>query len=79
MSLNALIDERIRAFLEERKAAVPEAASLIDEIDRVLSAGGKRIRPAFCYWGYRAAGGPDRVGPFVLQHLIADTASGQMK
>ena len=22
-------------------------------------AGGKRLRPAFCYWGYRAAGGPD--------------------
>src|SRR5688572_20670365 len=77
VSLNALIDERIRAFLEERKAAVPEAASLIDEIDRVLSAGGKRIRPAFCYWGYRAAGGPDRpeiVGlttAFELLHTFA--------
>ena len=28
-----------------------------DPADR--RAGGKRIRPAFCYWGYRAAGGAD--------------------
>jgi len=24
-----------------------------------LLAGGKRLRPAFCYWGWRAGGGPD--------------------
>jgi len=24
-----------------------------------LLAGGKRLRPAFCYWGWRGAGGPD--------------------
>ncbi len=24
-----------------------------------LLSGGKRLRPAFCYWGWRAAGGPD--------------------
>ena len=24
-----------------------------------LLAGGKRLRPAFCYWGWRAAGGPE--------------------
>lgn len=27
---------------------------------RDLLAGGKRIRPRFCYWGWRAAGGADR-------------------
>jgi geranylgeranyl diphosphate synthase type I len=59
VSLNALIDERIRAFLRERRTAVPEASVLIEEIERVVSAGGKRLRPAFCYWGFRAAGGPD--------------------
>ena len=31
----------------------------IEEIERLVRAGGKRIRPAFCVWGYRAAGGPD--------------------
>lgn len=30
---------------------------LIDEIARVVEAGGKRLRPAFCYWGYRAGSG----------------------
>ncbi|TMK49438.1 MAG: polyprenyl synthetase family protein, partial [Actinobacteria bacterium] len=37
----------------------PEAAEMVDELRRVVEAGGKRIRPAFCYWGYRAAGGDD--------------------
>jgi geranylgeranyl diphosphate synthase type I len=32
---------------------------MIDEIARLLQAGGKRLRPAFCFWGYRAAGGKD--------------------
>ncbi len=37
----------------------PEAADMVDELRRLVAAGGKRIRPAFCYWGYRAAGGDD--------------------
>jgi len=37
----------------------PEAADMVDELRRLVAAGGKRIRPAFCYWGYRAAGGED--------------------
>jgi geranylgeranyl diphosphate synthase type I len=69
VSLTALVDERIRAFLGERRTAIPEATALIDEIERVVSAGGKRIRPAFCYWGYRAAGGPDR--PEIVRLTIA--------
>jgi geranylgeranyl diphosphate synthase type I len=32
--------------------------SWIDAIDELLE-GGKRLRPAFCYWGWRAAGGGD--------------------
>ena len=30
----------------------------LDAVDGLL-AGGKRLRPAFCYWGWRAAGGSD--------------------
>lgn len=45
--------------LEEAAKVDPRATEPIDEIERLLRAGGKRIRPAFCYWGYRAAGGPD--------------------
>lgn len=54
----------LTTFLEDRLRAVdrldPAARPPIEEIERLLSAGGKRIRPAFCYWGFRAAGGKDR-------------------
>lgn len=57
------VDEELRAFLERRRAEVegvdPGAAPLVDELIRLVAAGGKRIRPAMCYWGYRAAGGGD--------------------
>lgn len=58
--LNVLLDQELRAFLKEQRAALSEGAPLIDEIERMLAAGGKRLRPAFCYWGYRAAGGEHR-------------------
>ena len=51
------VDARLEAFLGERSTALPEAGDLIASIRRVIEAGGKRLRPAFCYWGYRAAGG----------------------
>jgi geranylgeranyl diphosphate synthase, type I len=57
------VDDVLVSFLEERRAKMaaiaPAAAEVVDEIHRLVSAGGKRIRPAFCYWGYRAAGGED--------------------
>jgi geranylgeranyl diphosphate synthase type I len=55
--LRSAVDSQIHAFLGERRVALPEAAPLIDEIARLIRSGGKRIRPAFCYWGWRAAGG----------------------
>jgi geranylgeranyl diphosphate synthase, type I len=36
----------------------PDMLPCLDAIDGLL-AGGKRLRPAFCYWGWRAAGGGD--------------------
>jgi geranylgeranyl diphosphate synthase type I len=57
------VDEALATFLRERRetmaAIAPEAAEMVDELRRIVAAGGKRIRPAFCYWGYRAAGGDD--------------------
>jgi geranylgeranyl diphosphate synthase type I len=57
------VDAVLRAFLAERRAEVramdPAAPELVEEIVRMLSAGGKRIRPALCRWAYRACGGPD--------------------
>jgi geranylgeranyl diphosphate synthase type I len=56
VDLRAAVDAWISDFLRDRSAARIEAAELIDEIRRVVSSGGKRLRPAFCYCGYRAAG-----------------------
>ena len=57
------IDEVLLNFLEERRAEAaaiePRSTEPVDEIERLVRAGGKRIRPAFCVWGYRAAGGSD--------------------
>jgi geranylgeranyl diphosphate synthase type I len=39
----------------------PDLAPCLDAITGLL-AGGKRLRPAFCYWGWRAAGGEDEPG-----------------
>lgn len=55
--LRRLVDEAIEAVLRRRSQELPEASFLIDEMWRLTAAGGKRLRPAFCYWGFRAAGG----------------------
>src|SRR6266508_237226 len=61
--LRARVDAALTAFLEGRREDVeriePSAMPLVGEIRRLQDAGGKRIRPAFCYWGFRAAGGDD--------------------
>jgi geranylgeranyl diphosphate synthase, type I len=57
------VDLVVLSFLEAKHAKMarlaPQAADVVDEIRRLVAAGGKRIRPAFCYWGYRAGGGED--------------------
>ncbi|MGW4115698.1 polyprenyl synthetase family protein [Actinosynnema sp. NPDC004786] len=39
---------------------VDAARELVDELHALVLAGGKRIRPAFAWWGWRAAGGEVR-------------------
>jgi geranylgeranyl diphosphate synthase, type I len=67
------VDAELEAFLSRRRddavAIAPAAAEPVDEIARSLRAGGKRIRPAFCYWGYRAAAGVD--GPEIWRAAAA--------
>ena len=55
--LRRSVDEDLQSFLSRRAEALPENGVLIEELWRMISAGGKRLRPAFCYWGYRAGGG----------------------
>lgn len=58
--LRTRIEVTLRGFLSERRdelvAADPEAGSMVDELTRLLDAGGKRLRPLLCLLGHRAAG-----------------------
>ncbi|GAA4230284.1 polyprenyl synthetase family protein [Actinomadura meridiana] len=56
------VDEALLAFVDRQRptllAISDDLTPLLSALD-VLLAGGKRLRPAFCYWGWRAAGGAD--------------------
>ena len=62
-TLGERVDDVLRGFLAERRDEMAgldeDAAGAVDEIARLIDAGGKRLRPALCYWGYRAGGGDD--------------------
>jgi geranylgeranyl diphosphate synthase, type I len=55
------VDHELERFLGDRRAELagmdPSAVALADELLRLLGAGGKRIRPALCFWAFRAVGG----------------------
>jgi geranylgeranyl diphosphate synthase, type I len=55
----------------QRAVAAGIAAEMLPAIDATADvlAGGKRLRPAFCYWGWRGAGGAD--GPEILAAAAA--------
>lgn len=75
------IGERITAFLarqaEELHGLQPEIEPLLTVTERLLS-GGKRMRPAFCLWGYVAAtsaGGWDPGAPDPVLDSVLDAAA----
>jgi geranylgeranyl diphosphate synthase type I len=55
------VDRELVRFLGDRRAELagmdPSAVALVDELLRLLGAGGKRVRPALCFWAFRASGG----------------------
>ncbi|MGH2630042.1 MAG: polyprenyl synthetase family protein [Actinomycetota bacterium] len=55
------VDPAVREALEDATSDLgtvdPRAGLVVEEIARLVDAGGKRIRPAFCVWGFRAGGG----------------------
>lgn len=72
--LLARVEERTSALVaaerERWRTVDPRATLPIDAVARLLAAGGKRIRPAFCVSGYLAAGG-DPGDPAVVDAAAA--------
>ncbi len=56
--VQACIDDELAAQAEVLAEIGPDVGDLLEAI-RSLLTGGKRLRAAFLYWGYRAAGRPD--------------------
>ncbi len=78
----ARVDERLREFLAAERvrwtALDPDTEVLVAELERMVLAGGKRLRPAFTHWGFVGAGGDaadprvvDAGGAFELMHAFA--------
>ena len=71
------VTEQLRQYLAERRAGAAYIGADYDELIAVLEdfvlRGGKRVRPAFAYWGYRAvAADPDgAVGDEILRLFAA--------
>ncbi|MEV1288077.1 polyprenyl synthetase family protein [Micromonospora sp. NPDC049679] len=59
--LRARCDAELVAFLDRQDPGWPDGAprGVFDTLRRFVLAGGKRLRPMFCYWGWRGAGRPD--------------------
>src|SRR4051794_33022386 len=63
-SLNEIasrVDARLARLLESERqrwsAVDADLVAPLDALARLVLAGGKRLRPAFCHWGYVGAGG----------------------
>jgi geranylgeranyl diphosphate synthase type I len=76
--VEARLDRLIQVERERWAAFEPALAGPFDEIRRLVLSGGKRLRPAFCYWGFVGAGGDgddqrviDAGAAFELMHAFA--------
>ncbi|MGI5498881.1 polyprenyl synthetase family protein [Lentzea sp. CA-135723] len=61
------LDGALHDFLRAREDLAPELAA---ELTGLIMAGGKRIRPTFAWWGWRAAGGSTHADD-VVRALVA--------
>ena len=77
LELAGAVTDQLRGYLAERRAETayigPEYDGLIAALEDFVLRGGKRLRPAFAYWGYRAVtpGPDDRVGVEILRLFSA--------
>lgn len=64
LTVAELVEERLDALLTAESlrwsALTPDLADPLESLRSLVLDGGKRLRPAFCFWGFLAAGGdPD--------------------
>ena len=61
--LRSRVDKALSAFLALQRARLigidPALADVSEALEDFVLGGGKRLRPAFAYWGHRGAGGAD--------------------
>ena len=61
--LRERVEKALAAFLAEQRTLLagidPALDAVVDTIETFVLGGGKRLRPAFAYWGFRGAGGVD--------------------
>jgi geranylgeranyl diphosphate synthase type I len=61
--LRPRVDKALSGFLATQRTLLLEIDPALDEVAGTVTAfvlgGGKRLRPAFAYWGFRGAGGVD--------------------
>jgi geranylgeranyl diphosphate synthase, type I len=61
--LRSRVQKTLDGFLARQLPVLDEVSDELAELVEALADlmhGGKRLRPAFCYWGWRGAGGQDR-------------------
>ncbi|HUD37289.1 MAG TPA: polyprenyl synthetase family protein [Streptosporangiaceae bacterium] len=66
------VNEALGRFLARQRSALAAIGPALDPCADAITdflAGGKRLRAAFCYWGWRACGGPD--GPQIFTAAAA--------
>ncbi len=77
IELASAVTDQLREYLDERRSQCAyigtDYADLTAALEEFVLRGGKRLRPAFAYWGWRAvADGPsDAVGPSTLRLFAA--------
>ena len=72
-ALRERFDAELAIYLKEQREHVlsldADLEPLVDEVVQLTLSGGKRLRPAFCYWGFRGGGGAD--GPDIVRAALA--------
>jgi geranylgeranyl diphosphate synthase type I len=88
-ALRQRVTEALAAFLHRQRPRLEAISPDLDQVTDVLEAflldGGKRLRPAFAYWGWRGAAPEVLAGPATAEatgdtatDTGADTATGQV-